>query len=62
MSLLADFISIFGLALLGYGLFLFDERVSFCVVGIILMCAGYRIGGSAGVRATTIEVRHGPDE
>lgn len=45
----ADLISIIGLALLGYGLFLFDPRVSYCTVGVLLIAAGYRIG-SAGNR------------
>lgn len=46
MSLFADFISLIGLALLGYGLFLFDPRVAYCVVGVLLIVAGYRISGN----------------
>lgn len=46
MSILADLISVIGLALLGYGLFLFDPRVSYCTVGVLLIAAGYRIGSS----------------
>ena len=46
MSLFADFISLIGLAMLGYGLFLFDPRVACCVVGVLLIVAGYRISGN----------------
>lgn len=47
MTYLADIVALLGLALLGYGLFLFDPRVSYCTVGIVLMAAGYKLGGSA---------------
>lgn len=54
MSILADLISIIGLALLGYGLFLFDPRVSYCTVGILLIAAGYRIGSAGNVPAARV--------
>ena len=43
-SYLSDIIALIGLALLGYGLFLFDPRVSYCTVGSLLIMAGYRMG------------------
>lgn len=59
MSIFADLISLIGLALLGYGLFLFDPRVSYCTVGVLLIVAGYRIG-SAG-RQPVARVNDGLD-
>ena len=54
MSILADLISVIGLALLGYGLFLFDPRVSYCTVGVLLIAAGYRIGRAGNVPAARV--------
>ena len=54
MSILADLISIIGLALLGYGLFLFDPRVSYCTVGVLLIAAGYRIGSAGNAPAARV--------
>jgi hypothetical protein len=59
LNITADIISIIGLALLGYGLFLFDPRVSYCTVGVLLIAAGYRIG-SAGNRPAA-QVTNGLD-
>jgi len=36
----STFLSFIGLCLLGYGLFLFDPRISFCVSGSILLVYG----------------------
>jgi hypothetical protein len=54
LSLFADFISLVGLALLGYGLFLFDPRVAYCVVGVLLIVAGYRIGSAGNIKPTEV--------
>lgn len=40
MGVLADFITLFGLGLLAYGLWLFEPWVCYAVIGFILMLAG----------------------
>jgi uncharacterized membrane protein len=41
---LPDIISIIGLALLGYGLFVFQPWVAFAVVGVLLIVFGFSLG------------------
>jgi hypothetical protein len=43
---LSDVISVIGLSLLGYGLFLFLPWVSYAVCGSLLIIAGVRIGAN----------------
>jgi hypothetical protein len=43
---LSDFLSVVGLALLGYGLFLFIPWVSYSVCGSLLILAGVRLGAN----------------
>ena len=43
MKLLPDILSIIGLALLGYGLFLYSPRISFCVIGALLLVYGVAV-------------------
>ncbi len=46
-NLLADSLSIVGVALIGYGLYLFNPWVSYTIIGFILL-----IGGISAQRAT----------
>lgn len=46
LKYIPDFISLIGLALLGYGLFLFLPWVSFVVCGSLLIAAGVRMGAN----------------
>jgi hypothetical protein len=41
---LSDILAVSGLALLGYGLFLFKPWVSYSVCGSLLIMAGYMLG------------------
>lgn len=36
-----------GLGLLGYGLYLYQPRISYCVVGALLMVLGYVLRGKS---------------
>lgn len=44
MKYFSDFLALTGLALLGYGLFLFEPWVSYSVCGSLLIVAGVRLG------------------
>lgn len=49
MKYFADLVSFSGLALLGYGLFLFSPWVSYSVVGALLIVAGVFLGRNEAV-------------
>lgn len=44
LSILPDILSISGLALMGYGLYLYAPWISFSVVGTILLLSGLKLG------------------
>lgn len=44
----SDVLSVVGLSLLGYGLYIFEPWVAFSVVGSLLILAGVRLGRSEG--------------
>lgn len=48
-GIFADIVAVIGLGLLGYGLFLYDPRISYCTVGVLLIVAGYKIGRNTQV-------------
>lgn len=45
--MLADWIAVIGLCLLGYGLWLYEPWVSYAVIGFILMSAGSAMAKNA---------------
>jgi len=46
MKILPDLLTIAGLAMLGYGLWLYSEPLSYSVVGALLLTGGLMLGKS----------------
>lgn len=45
-KIIPDLLSLIGLALLGYGLFLFIPWVSFSICGLLLIAGGVKMGAN----------------